>query len=319
LGPLTDFVDGYQGATHACGIRENGEVRCWAHVSSSAANDDGQLGTGTAGGTPPVFRAAIVKKVGGAPFVNGLSAGRRNSFSAADDTSCAVDDQGGVFCWGNVQYALNRSTGSTTAFADQVMLNATDPLTDVIGLSSSGSSFCALRRTSGPNEVWCWGLNSVYELGTGTQTTEPYAKKVAAFTAPIRLISAYQSYCVIEASGLARCVGNNGFGRLGSGSLTHPIINPALVRLEDNAPLENVIEISGGYYRFQFLRADGALFEAGNGVQSFAAPTMISSQPVTDAVSASMVHDVLAARVLRTSGDYYIDQTKVPLNCSTVW
>ena len=82
------------GSDHGCAVTDAGAVECWGE------NFFGELGDGNA-----VAQGAPV-------LVNGLTSGFR-SVTVGDQHSCALNQDGGVFCWGRGSYG-EMGNGSTT-------------------------------------------------------------------------------------------------------------------------------------------------------------------------------------------------------------
>jgi alpha-tubulin suppressor-like RCC1 family protein len=90
LSPLGDehgFVRLASGDEHVCGMTARGRVYCWGQ------NQDGQLGTGSAGGTESSPAPVDTSDVSGEKIFVGLAAGKRHS--------CASTTEGRVYCWGS--------------------------------------------------------------------------------------------------------------------------------------------------------------------------------------------------------------------------
>jgi alpha-tubulin suppressor-like RCC1 family protein len=138
------------GGSLTCGLTAAGAAYCWGN------NGNGQLGTGTAGGSS----ATPVAVVGGRTFTQ-ISAG---SFRACGANVGGTTDFT-VWCWGL----------SAGAFGDGALLDRPSPTVLPTGVSSifhggnnSNGSACGLGF--GGQQVWCWGVNGSGQLGDGTST-----------------------------------------------------------------------------------------------------------------------------------------------------
>ena len=89
---------GYQ---HACAARRTGEVVCWG------AAGDGQIGTGSI-----TLEDAAIPRPTTVVGVSGVLA-----ISAGGDHSCAVDNEGGVQCWGDNSFGELGNGTEATAYA----------------------------------------------------------------------------------------------------------------------------------------------------------------------------------------------------------
>ena len=151
-GPYT-FISQGSTAKHSCqifGDRGDGfeNTECWGD------NSLGQLGNGKTGGT--VSRSAptpIPSK-----FFQAVAVGASHS--------CAIESvTGNAYCWGDNRWVElgngNTNWGSATPL----------PVTQV-GVTytriAAGSGHSCAADTSGA--IWCWGLNTMGQLGTGSST-----------------------------------------------------------------------------------------------------------------------------------------------------
>lgn len=160
------------GATHACAVDIEGKLTCWG------SNSAGQLGSPT---IPPCTGTCP----GSAPYTNTDFAGEMIIDAAAGYRfTCAVVASGSVYCLG-----LNSHTqlsGLTTPDADphatRVKVRAID---DAIAIGAGDRFACALRKTGGPKNgpsPWCWGDNTVGQLGDPAAGTHSTINSVDAVT-----------------------------------------------------------------------------------------------------------------------------------------
>lgn len=147
LTNVTSLSIGYE---HACALKEDGTAWCWG------ANPHGQLGNGD----PNIGTASNVPVQ-----VIGLS--NAASIHAGVWQTCARHTDGTVSCWGRGGYLGSNSVVNTS------VPTAVPGLTGVAQLSVASNSGTSVanhvcgRRTNGT--VFCWGLNSDGQLGTGNQ------------------------------------------------------------------------------------------------------------------------------------------------------
>lgn len=139
------------GGQHACAIRTSGELVCWG------ANDRGQLGDGLttgAGSDVPMpvagLDASVVEVSGGAAH------------------TCARI-AGDVYCWGkNGAGELGRGTfGGESPDAREVTAPG-----GAVQVAAGAEHTCVLTDA---DEVYCFGANSVGELGRAPSPAEPTA------------------------------------------------------------------------------------------------------------------------------------------------
>ncbi len=186
------------GFEHACAVLTDGTVQCWGH------NNHGQLGNGSTSdsNTPvPVTGLAGVAQIAVADSatcaltsagsvecwgdniegelgngstsdsnvpvqVSGLTGGVV-SLAAADGTICAALFTGQVNCWGDNTYGeLGTGSVGSPASSDTPVTVSGFTSNGSVGISAGGgSTACALSVTQ---QAFCWGDNSVGELGDGT-------------------------------------------------------------------------------------------------------------------------------------------------------
>lgn len=222
--------------THTCGIVSPSESYCWGD------NSFGQLGAGSASG----FSSAplgIVLELEGQDLVLA-------SIDAGSGHTCALDNNGAPFCWGNNgtgQFG-NGSTRSSDipepAFGGSVF--------DFTWISAGGVHTCA--GSSGP--VSCWGFNLFGQLGDGTNedNDSPDANSVIGDLDLVLLSAGSDHTCGLTPDGVAYCWGFNGGGRLGDGTES-----------DRNAPTavsggHQFVDISAGVLHTCGVTADGALY-----------------------------------------------------------
>lgn len=175
------------GRDGSCAVTDAGAAVCWG------ANTDGQLGTGTPGGSAEPVP------------VKGLTAGV-TAIDAGSPTSkerCAVQD-GKVRCWGTPAGASS-SLGNGTTRPSATPVEVTG-VSDARSVSVGTSHACAL---DGKEQVWCWGGNLNGQVGDGSTTTRTTAVPVTAITDPVTMISAGSNFtCAVTEPGAVWCWGS---------------------------------------------------------------------------------------------------------------
>ncbi len=154
--------------THSCALRDDGRVLCWGY------NREGQLGNSTTSGN---FNANPVPAL-----VDNAALGIVKQLALGSSHSCALRDDGRVFCWGtNHEGQLGNSTTSGSSTPNPVPAlvdNATLGIVKQLALGNFHS--CALRDDG---RVLCWGYNQYGQLGTsatsGTISPNPVPTLVA--------------------------------------------------------------------------------------------------------------------------------------------
>ena len=147
------LVDVAVGGAETCAVDLINDVYCWGY------NAHGQAGNGAFEPSPPygVFSPSFV-----ADFVDDII-----TEAVTGDSACALDDLGGVWCWGlnNLGAAgTGAFTARETAPRPVVGLSA-----DVVDIAGGGTHNCAVLASGGAK---CWGYNHFGQLGNGLTTPE---------------------------------------------------------------------------------------------------------------------------------------------------
>jgi alpha-tubulin suppressor-like RCC1 family protein len=180
------------GSSHLCGVTADGAAYCWG------SNFSGQLGIAGSTQAPGCFTACEPSP----QLVPELPPTRQvqvNEFAS----TCALDLQGAVRCWGEA-YA----NGRTAAASTPVQIADAPPF-----VTLSGGSGTACGLTAG-GEAWCWG-SLFYRPDGAQQLSSPRAIRAApAF--PLRTLSVQtaSTTCGISTEAQLHCWGQ---GMLGDG------------------------------------------------------------------------------------------------------
>jgi alpha-tubulin suppressor-like RCC1 family protein len=155
-GGFTDWTMVSAGDDHACGLRANGQLRCWG------GGAQGQRGDGT---TSPTRLTPVL--------VNGTG---WTQVTAGFFHTCARRSTGRLYCWGdnqNVQLGIGPSGSATRPTPTQVAGGATDWQ----GVSAGYRSSCARTRSG---RLFCWGLDFAGALGNGSAGSDNSPSEVYA-------------------------------------------------------------------------------------------------------------------------------------------
>lgn len=135
--------------------------------------------------------------------------------------TCAVDQDGSVYCWGRnnllqLGSATTQTCGGGTVFCSQSprAVAVTNSPTQV---SSGVYHACALGAAS----VECWGANGYGQLGNGTSSPDARVAPIVVTGlpgVPSMIDSGGYSNCGVVA-GQVYCWGRNNFGQLGDGTM----------------------------------------------------------------------------------------------------
>ncbi|MBN2724347.1 MAG: hypothetical protein JXR95_09780 [Deltaproteobacteria bacterium] len=130
--------------------------------------------------------------------------------------SCGIDLNQQAWCWGDNNHS---QLGNTLQHSSTpLMVNQPEGIS-FIKLSSGINHTCALD-TAG--HVWCWGSNTVYQLGSASRTLPEYADPgivdLPDYIMAADISCGTEHCCIIDSSGSVWCWGNNDYGQLGVGS-----------------------------------------------------------------------------------------------------
>ena len=152
--PLKNIIQISSGKEHTCALTVWGRVFCWGRGT------EGQLGSNRTDNeyTP-------VEVVSG--DANGTSLKNIIQINSGYEHTCARTSQREIFCWGNgVSGRLgdDDATDANKAYPVRVVKEAgsTDPLADIVEVSSSRDHTCALTSSG---SVLCWGIGADGRLG----------------------------------------------------------------------------------------------------------------------------------------------------------
>ncbi len=188
------------GVGHSCAVTILGGAYCWGR------NGAGELGDGstTQSSTPvPVF--------GLGTGVGSVSAGNRHS--------CAVTTGGAALCWG-ANGSGQLGDGSTTA--STVPVGVTGLGSGVAQIAAGGLDHTCAATTAGA--AYCWGDNTVGELGDGSTTDSSVPVGVSGLGTGVAEVSAggfveedaFLYSCARTTGGAVSCWGSNARNQLGN-------------------------------------------------------------------------------------------------------
>jgi alpha-tubulin suppressor-like RCC1 family protein len=143
----------------------------------------------------------------------------RIASSLSVSTTCAVKDEGTVWCWGvNDSRLLGPAT---TAASSSTPVQITN-LTGAISVALGGSFGCALIGSGGgASTVQCWGNNSSGQLGDGTTTTSAAPITVKNLSGVVQISAGLNHVCALRYDGTLRCWGGNATHALGDTDISN--------------------------------------------------------------------------------------------------
>lgn len=178
---------------HVCARKDDATVWCWG------SNQSGTIGDGTTQNRPSPTQ------------VPGLSS---QSVRVSGAKTCSRY-LGRVHCWGDGLYGdigSNQPPDSGASYTRPAPVHTTSgaELSRITHLAAGGQHGCA---TSSEDQLWCWGYNDGYQLGTTLQGTS-----LAVNTRELSIVALYAGCyvnCARSSSGQVSCWGSNYLGALG--------------------------------------------------------------------------------------------------------
>lgn len=218
------------GDDHVCALTTDSRVYCWGE------NDYGQLGNDSA------------TSLSVATAVKGLDGVVIEAITAGEEHSCAIDDQGLAYCWGQ-----NRSgelgDGSQVNRALPTALASLPPLVAIdAGGDDVGSHSCAIDVCG---RLYCWGAGGHGQLGDGRL---PHSTALVKVTDNADGVWLGANHTCFTRSGELFCFGRNDEGQLGDGT--------QLARSEPGsvAILADVKDVALGLHHSCAVQNDGDLY-----------------------------------------------------------
>jgi alpha-tubulin suppressor-like RCC1 family protein len=129
--------------------------------------------------------------------------------AAGRDFTCAVNNTGAVYCWGNNTHG---QLGNGTRVNSNIPVRV-DGITDAKTVTAGWGHACALLSSGG---VECWGNNADGELGQGTLVDRIRPVVVEGLASGAIALDAGDFHtCAATASNGLKCWGKNTYGQLG--------------------------------------------------------------------------------------------------------
>jgi alpha-tubulin suppressor-like RCC1 family protein len=188
------------GDIHTCALTAEGQVYCWGMNRHGSVGNDSL--TDTCYTRQPVCTLRPVPVQGGHTFA---------TLSARMVHSCGTTPEGAAFCWGlDILGELGDGLDGRYKVSTPVRVASHLPFREIV---AGHQTACALTTE---DRAYCWGVNTVGQLGTGTREYSAIPTPVAGGLR-FRSISVGEHHsCGLTAEGQAFCWGWDGFGQLGS-------------------------------------------------------------------------------------------------------
>ena len=218
----SEAVDIAVGQQFACAVKNDGTIWCWGD------NYYKQLGNGSAGSTPSKT-----------PVQVDLPEGRfAISISSSDKHTCAIIDDGSVFCWG---YYVNGNMGFTGS-AGSVYPPKEVPLPRLLRAVTMDVGTTHGCAAMSDDSLWCWGRNNYGQAGLGyisgtnaaDEIVPPAKLDIQSFQPIIDISADYWNTCALHGDGTLTCWGRNNQGQVGDGT-TNDISNPTVIQLDGSS------------------------------------------------------------------------------------
>jgi len=188
-------------------LLSDGRVACWGY------NNEGELGIGQTSG-PDTCGAPYVQCSKTPVAVHGI----RNAIEIGVGglSSCALQSDGRIDCWGGAWLGNGIATGSATPLA-------VSGVTDATAIAVGQRTSCALLFGG---SIECWGNDEYGYLGNGGpfDVTALTPVSVSGITNAIAISAGGGLTCVLLSGGSINCWGINYFGQLGNGTITDSLI-----------------------------------------------------------------------------------------------
>ncbi len=269
------------GGAHTCATTSDGNAFCWGN------NASGQLGINS---TTQSLVPAQVKGIGGVSTLSDVK-----QISAGTSHTCAVKNDGTVWCWGlNTEGRLGNGNNTQQLSPVQVKgLGNTGVLTNILKVSAGDTHTCAISNSG---YAYCWGSGNWGQLGNNQQSNSTYPVAVSNLTNLVDISTSENFSCAVKSDGIGWCWGLGQWGQIGNGILADANIIPKQVSVVTN--FEKIV--TGSHYHSCGLTTDKKIYcwgygEYGNlGSGSFlgAQATPVQVTGITDAedVSAGYYH-----------------------------
>lgn len=207
------------GYAHVCALTTMGGVKCW-----------GQNVNYEAGVREPAFITTPVD-------IPGLTLGVR-TFTAGYYHTCAIQNYGGVVCWGN---GTDGQLGNSDYKSSYIPVDVTGLISGVQALAAGSHHTCALTEAGG---VKCWGADSHGQLGNDEALeSQSSPVDVEGLTSGVVAIGASGSQsCAVVSGGAVKCWGQYQEGEFGAAaSIAEPVPVDSITLTSD------IVAITGGH------------------------------------------------------------------------
>ncbi len=202
------------GLNHTCAIVATGAVWCWG------SDEFGQLGNDPAFGVGVVSDTPVPVALPAARTATSVSAGRAHT--------CAILDDGSVWCWGRDEQAELGNDIRLVSSGVPVHVPLPSGLR-AVSLSAGDRHSCVAMDDG---TVWCWGTEGSGELGDGPEPYGDAPTPVQALVPADRKAGAVSAggdhSCAAMTDGTVWCWGADSSGQLGTDIGDPPTTDPQI-------------------------------------------------------------------------------------------
>ena len=246
LGPLMmpgPTVDLAVGGSHACALRDTGQVYCWGSWTA------GKLGYGMEG---DVGESNTPSSVGPVPMPEGFAP---RQLAAGAGHTCAMSDDGRVLCWGDAATGILGTMSAEDIGDDEpASVGGVIELGGAAQAISAGSQHTCALLIDGV--VRCWGLGDNGRLGYGNSDDvgddeDPGAFTVELPTTAMQVSAGRAHTCALLDGGDVLCWGEGSNGQLGQAGTDsigemESLINVEAVIVDDDRGASVIAVEAGG-------------------------------------------------------------------------
>jgi alpha-tubulin suppressor-like RCC1 family protein len=219
------------GREHTCTLNDKGKIYCWGN------NLQGQLGNGKGGCVEEPETQKCIPNYTHEPVEVDMTGVLKDktvvSICAGSAHSCALDNEGAVYCWGlNGKYGALGNGSDQDSFVPSKVDASGVLFEKTIKEISCGSGRNCVLDSEG--KVYCWGLNDVYGglgAGSGPDSSVPVAVNTDGALSNrtvVSISSGWEHTCVLTSDKIIFCWGYNLYGMLGTGTTNRSLVPMAV-------------------------------------------------------------------------------------------
>ncbi len=228
-----------------CAIDTDGRAYCWG------LNTSGQFGNNTTNNSSLPVEVYWAGELFGKKLVQ---------ISAGGNQTCAIDDAGQAYCWGEGNQGQMGNGLGTDSYIP-VPVNAPFPGGTFKHISAGYSHVCGIASD---DQVYCWGYDSYGTLGNGSvNTSNVYVPmpvdttNVPEGVTALHLAAGDYSNCMIGSDQKVYCWGMGNAGQIGNGLMVHAHL-PTAVDTTGVLAGKNMTQVKVGYSHACAKRIVGA-------------------------------------------------------------